>query len=57
MSEVSEIGVGGAGLWSCGKRGPYPVSHSPHRLYDDEPLSGVSFDLMVVALGHATTRH
>ena len=26
------------GLWSCGKRGPYPVSHSPHRLDDDETI-------------------
>ena len=26
----------GAGLWSCGKRGPCPFSHSLHRLYDDD---------------------
>jgi len=24
------------GLWSCGKRGPFPLSHSLHRLDDDE---------------------
>jgi len=27
-----------AGLWGCGKRGPFPVSHSPHRLDDDESI-------------------
>jgi hypothetical protein len=26
-------------LWSYGKRGPYPVYHSPHRLDDDELTS------------------
>lgn len=25
------------GLWSCGKRGPSPVSHSLHSLDDDDP--------------------
>ena len=35
---VDEGGWSSAGLWGCGKRGPSPVSHSPHRLDDDETI-------------------